>query len=56
MRYEYNVRIVDFEKVNIECNTLGRENWELATAYPSYRSNCCNQAVPTIVLIFKRPI
>ena len=55
MRYDYNVRVVDLEKVNAECNTMGQQNWELVTALPYSRVNCCNQAVPTVVLIFKKP-
>ncbi|MBK1987926.1 DUF4177 domain-containing protein [Sphaerospermopsis aphanizomenoides BCCUSP55] len=54
MKYEYNVQIVDFEQVNTQCNALGQQGWDLVTAYPSARANCCNQAVPTIVLIFRR--
>lgn len=54
MNYEYHVRVVDLAQVNEACNSLGRENWELVTAYPSARANCCNNAVPTVVLIFKR--
>ncbi|MGB3691844.1 MAG: hypothetical protein WA865_18050 [Spirulinaceae cyanobacterium] len=55
MKHEYHVRVVDFGKVDSECNSLGSENWELVTAYPSARADCCNQSVQTVVLIFKRP-
>jgi hypothetical protein len=56
MKYQYNVQIVDFEKINIESNTLGQQGWEMVTAYPSARANCCNQAIPTVVIIFRKPI
>jgi hypothetical protein len=54
MKYEYNARVVDLEKVTLECNSMGQENWELVTALPYSRVNCCNQTVPTVVLIFKK--
>ncbi len=56
MKYEYNVRSVDLDKVNAECNAMGQQNWELVTAYPWARANCCNQAVPTVILIFKKAL
>ncbi|MEM8638944.1 MAG: hypothetical protein AAGG51_09045 [Cyanobacteria bacterium P01_G01_bin.54] len=55
MKYQYTVRVVDFSKVEAECNTLGQQDWELATAYPSARADCCNQSVATVVLVFKKP-
>lgn len=55
VRYEYRVISADLAKTNSECNTMGQEGWELATALPYSRSDCCNQSVPTVVLIFKRP-
>jgi hypothetical protein len=54
MRYEYSTKVVDLEKVNVECNSMGQQGWELATALPYSRVNCCNQSVPTVVLIFKK--
>ncbi len=56
MRYEYDVRVVDLEKVNAECNAMGQQSWELATSLPYSRVNCCNQSIPTVVLIFKKPL
>ncbi|AFY83823.1 hypothetical protein Oscil6304_4297 [Oscillatoria acuminata PCC 6304] len=56
MKYEYKVIVSDWEKVNIECNTLGQQNWELVTAYSSARTNCCSQTIPTVVLIFKKSL
>ncbi|UWU45777.1 DUF4177 domain-containing protein [Limnospira platensis] len=54
MKYEYNAKVVDLEKVNGECNSMGQQGWELVTALPYSRVNCCNQSVPTVVLIFKK--
>lgn len=55
MRYQYQVIMADISEVNTQCNKMGQQGWELVTAYPSARSNCCNQTVSTIVLIFKSP-
>lgn len=55
MKYEYQVKMVDLSQVNAECNAMGQQSWDLATAYPSARRNCCNDQVQTVILIFKRP-
>ena len=54
MKYEYNAKVVDLEKVNLECNSMGQQGWELVTALPYSRENCCKQSIPTVVLIFKK--
>lgn len=56
MQYEYSIKVADVEKVNTECNAMGQQGWDLVTAFPYSRVNCCNQSVPTVVLIFKKSV
>jgi hypothetical protein len=56
MRYQYSVKPVDLQKVEAECNSMGQQGWELASALPYSRSDCCNNSVPILVLIFKKPV
>jgi hypothetical protein len=51
---QYSVKVVDSPKIETECNSMAQQGWVLATAYSSARVTCCNQAVETSVLIFKK--
>ena len=56
MRYEYSTKVVDLEKVNVECNSMGQQGWELAklalqfsVANPNFASCIAGSADPVRV-------
>jgi len=51
---QYVVKVIDLNKVELECNAMAQQGWSLVTAYSSARANCCNQAIETSVLIFSK--